>query len=289
MAKSARNSLCRSRPRWPRAGCSREQTPSRGSRSPRFALSRLIAASRLPFCSVMSHSSPSKGRRRVCGPIDPGRRRTETPPGARSENARSLRLCLANPIDSQHRQGNRRRSKPRQTGPAAMQPWFIPMFYVIAAVLGGLALPRIRAGLLFGLRLRRVRVLGAGLPFGRGVGDDGVDRDRVRHGLRYGAIQRHRLFAAARALVCARSHDVSCAGRVHGDLRLCPVHARLGGPRRSGEGPAVFDGARGHHDHCQHAHVCAVDAAPRRPSDRQRASSRRRSGARRDRRDVPAP
>ena len=50
-----------------------------------------------------------------------------------------------------------------------MQPWFIPMFYVTAAVLGGLALSRFERAYL-GLRLRRVRALGAGLPFGCGVG-----------------------------------------------------------------------------------------------------------------------
>jgi hypothetical protein len=42
-------------------------------------------------------------------------------------------------------------------------------------------------------------------------------------------------------------------------------------------------------DHCQHAPVFKVDAAPRRPSDRQRASPARRPGARRHRGDVPPP
>jgi len=68
-----------------------------------------------------------------------------------------------------------------------------------------------------------------------------------------------------------------------------PVHARLGGPRRIGKGPAILDVSRWDHDYRQHAPVCSVDAAPRRPSDRQRAASGRRPEARRDRPDVPPP
>src|SRR5580704_11356099 len=40
-----------------------------------------------------------------------------------------------------------------ETGRPAMQPWFIPMFYVSGAVLGGLALPRIEQAYLSGYTL----------------------------------------------------------------------------------------------------------------------------------------
>ena len=49
-------------------------------------------------------------------------------------------------------------------------------------------------------------------PFGRGVGNDGAHRDRVRHGLRDGAVRRDRLFPAAGALVRSRPHAVSALG-----------------------------------------------------------------------------
>ena len=42
-----------------------------------------------------------------------------------------------------------------------------------------------------------------------------------------------------RALVYPRPHIVSRAWRVHRDIRVRPVHARLGGPQRIGKGPAV--------------------------------------------------
>ncbi len=170
-----------------------------------------------------------------------------------------------------------------------MQPWFIPMFYVSGAVLGGLALPRIEHAYLsaytIGLSVASAQAFLSAVGFGH----DGADRDHFRHGFRDGAIQRDRLFPSARALVRARPDAVPRAGRVHGDFCLCAVHARLGGPRRLGKGPAVLDAARRDHDRYQHAPVFEVDAAPRRPSDRQRPSPGWRPGARRDRRDVSRP
>ena len=89
-----------------------------------------------------------------------------------------------------------------------------------------------RAGLSLQLHPSSVGGLGPGAALGRGFGHDGADRDRFRHGLRDGAVQRDRLFPAARALVRARPDAVPRTGNVHGDIRLRPVHARLGGPRR---------------------------------------------------------
>ena len=135
-----------------------------------------------------------------------------------------------------------------------------------------------RAGLPLRLRLRCVGGLGPGAPLRRCFGHDGADGNRFRHGLRDGPVQRDRLFAAACAVVRARPDAVPRTGRVHGDFHLCPVHARLGGPRRLGKGPGVLDTSRRDHDHYQRAPVFEVDAAPRRPSDRQRASPGWRPG-----------
>ena len=158
------------------------------------------------------------------------------------------RLILVSSRDRSHRlpgwPGNRGQSKPSQTGGPAMQPWFIPMAYVSGAVAGWARAAANRAGLSLQLHHRHVGGLGPGAALGRRVGDDGADRNRFRDGLRDGAVQRDRLFPAARALVRARPDAVPRTGNVHRDIRLRSVHARLGGPRRFGKGPAVLGASR---------------------------------------------
>ena len=132
---------------------------------------------------------------------------------APAKNAWSLCFRVINPIAVwiARKPGQ---SKPRQTGRPAMQPWFIPMFYVSGAVLGGLALPRIEHAYLSGYTIALSVASAQAFLFGRGFGHDGADWNRFRHGFRDGAIQRDRLFPSARALVRARPDAVPRTGGV---------------------------------------------------------------------------
>ena len=60
-----------------------------------------------------------------------------------------------------------------------MQPWFIPMFYVSGAVLGGLALPRIEQAYLSSYALDLSIASAQALLSAAAFGHDGADRDRV--------------------------------------------------------------------------------------------------------------
>ena len=167
-----------------------------------------------------------------------------------------------------------------------MHPWLIPMFYVAERWLRARAAAH-RAGISL-LHVQFFGGLGAGSPIGRSFGHDGADGHRIRHGLRHGAIQRDRLFPSAGALVCARPGTFSFTGGIHGHVHLCPVHARLDGSGRIGNGAAIFHPVGRDHDHFQHVAFLPADAAHERPSDHERASPGWRPRPQGHPRHVPA-
>ena len=170
-----------------------------------------------------------------------------------------------------------------------MQPWFIPMFYVSGAVLGGLALPRIEQAYLssytFAVSVASAQALLSAAASGM-MALTGIVFAMAFVMVQFSAIaySPRLVLWFARDRMLFHALGAFTATFVYALFTLAWVDR--GG---SAKVPLFSMLARRDHDHRQHAPVFEVDAAPRRPSDRQRASPGRRPGARRDRRDVPAP
>ena len=170
-----------------------------------------------------------------------------------------------------------------------MQPWFIPMFYVSGAVLGGLALPRIEQAYLSGYTLALSVASAQALLSAAASGMMALTG--IVFAMAFVMVQFSAIAYSPRLVLWfARDRTLFHA---LGAFTATFVYAlfTLAWVDRGGSAkvPLLLDASRRDHDHCQHAHVFEIDAAPWRPSDRQRASTGRRPGARRDRRHVPAP
>src|ERR1700734_1657643 len=122
------------------------------------------------------------------------------------------------------------------------------MFYVSGAVLGGLALPRIEQAYLssytLALSVASAQALLSAAASGM-MALTGIVFAMAFVMVQFSAIA----YAPRLVLWFARDRTLFHAGRVHGDFYLRAVHPRLGGPRRLGKGPAIFDVARRDHDH----------------------------------------
>ena len=170
-----------------------------------------------------------------------------------------------------------------------MQPWFIPMFYVSGAVLGGLALPRIEQAYLssytLGVSVASAQALLSAAASGM-MALTGIVFAMAFVMVQFSAIA----YSPRLVLWFARDRTLFHALGAFTATFIYALFTLAWVDRGGfGKGPAILDAARRDHDHCQHAPVFKVDAAPWRPSDRQRASPARRPGARRHRRDVPPP
>ncbi len=169
-----------------------------------------------------------------------------------------------------------------------MQPWLIPMIYVIGAVLGGIALPRIETAwathvtyYVFELSVSSAQAYLSAAASGM-MALTGIVFAMAFVMVQFSAIA----YSPRLVLWFARDRMLFHALGVFTATFIFALLLWPGSTETERNCPAVLVGARRNYDRRQHAHVCAADAAPRRPSDRQRSSSGRRPGARRHRRHV---
>ena len=124
-----------------------------------------------------------------------------------------------------------------------MQPWFIPMFYVSGAVLAGLALPRIRAGLTSPSYALDMSVSSA-QAYLSAAASGMMALTGIVFAMAFVMVQFSAIAYSPRLVLWfARDRMMFHAlGAVHGDVHLRAVHAGLGGPRRDGAGSLRFAG-----------------------------------------------
>ena len=170
-----------------------------------------------------------------------------------------------------------------------MQPWFIPMFYVSGAVLGGLAVPRIEqaylSGYALGVSVASAQALLSAASSGM-MALTGIVFAMAFVMVQFSAIA----YSPRLVLWFARDRMLFHALGAFTATFIYALFTLAWVDRGGSANVPLFSMLLGRdHGHCQHAPVCEIDAAPRRPPDRQRASPARRPGTDRHRRHVPAP